>query len=129
AGDWHALRPWVCDEGHIERLRELHAKLQPRLRSVVLPTTSSRALAAALQALTESIERFNRRWSAYLPTVDLAHVNRLRVGYNRYFVLEKECAARSPQVARQGFHPLPPLSTDDLARLLPLLPLPSGTGS
>ena len=58
-----------------------------------------------------------------LLTVDLARVNQLRDGYNRYYVLEKECAVRSPKVARQGFRPLPPLTTADLAAELPPLTL------
>jgi hypothetical protein len=60
--------------------------------------------------------------------VDLSQVNALRDGYNRYYVLEKECASRSPRTARHGFRPLPPLTADDLAALLPPLPVPRGKG-
>jgi hypothetical protein len=124
AGEWSALRPWLRDGAQVTCLEELHAALQPRLRAVVAPTASPRALLSALRALIESIERFNRRWQAFLPTVDLAHINQLRVGYNRYYVLEKECAVRSPQVARQGFQALPPLTVDELTQMLPPLALP-----
>lgn len=54
------------------------------------PTTSSRALRRALRELTESIERFNQRWQEFLQGVDVSHVNELRDGYNRWYVLEKE---------------------------------------
>jgi hypothetical protein len=75
-----------------------------------------------LAELRESLELFNRRWDAFLPTLDLRHVNELRDGYNRYFVLEKECAVRSARVAREGFVPLSPLTVQELFRHLPLLP-------
>jgi hypothetical protein len=74
--------------------------------------------------LIPALERFNRRWEAFLPTVDLTSLNRLREGYNRYYLLEKECAVRSVVVARRGFSPLPPLTQTDLAALLPCLPVP-----
>jgi hypothetical protein len=51
-------------------------------------------------------------------------VNGLREGYNRYYLLEKECALRSPRLARQGFVRLPAVTVDDLAAQLPPLPVP-----
>src|SRR5262249_6917137 len=89
AGDWAALRPWLAEEEQLHVLEELHDALNPRLRQPISQTASNRALRAALAALRESIERFNRRWEAFLPTVDLQHVNALRDGYNRYYLLEK----------------------------------------
>ena len=56
--------------------------------------------------------------------MDLGPVNEVREGYNRYYLLEKECALRSPLLARQGFVRLNPLTVDDLAALLPPLPVP-----
>ncbi len=78
----------------------------------------------ALRELNESLESFNRRWRAFLEGVNLAHVNELREGYNRYYVLEKECALRSPFLARQGFVRMPPATVADIAALLPPLPIP-----
>jgi hypothetical protein len=121
AGDWAALRSWL-GEGPIALLRRLEADLKPRLRVPVEPNTSERALRRALAELTESIERFNRRWLAFLSTVDLAPVNEVRDGYNRFYLLEKECAVRSPRLARQGFQRLEPLTTADLTAFLPPLP-------
>ena len=48
----------------------------------------------------------------------------LRDGYNRFYVLEKECAVHSPVIARQGFRPLEPLTAADLVAALPPLPVP-----
>jgi hypothetical protein len=124
ASDWAALRPLLADDEQVEILRRLHAALEPRPRVWPEPTSSPRVLRRALADLRESLERFNRRWRELLPTVDLTRVNELREGYNRYYLLEKECAVRSARLARQGFQRLDPLTTDDLAGLLPPLPVP-----
>lgn len=124
SGDWTALRPYLADEGQLGLLQGMYAELEPRLRVPVEPTTSARSLVRALRELCESIERFNRRWAEYLPSLDLEPVNALRAGYNRYFLLEKECAVRSPRLARQGYRPLPPLTVEELFARLPLLPAP-----
>ena len=56
--------------------------------------------------------------------VKLDAVNDLRDGYNRYYLIEKECAIRSPTLARRGFVRLEPLKHENLFEALPLLPLP-----
>lgn len=68
------------------------------------------------------IDRFNRRWTHYLRRLDLAPLNRLREDYNRYYVLEKECALRSARLARIGFVPLQPVTRQEFQELLPRLP-------
>jgi len=113
-GGWDSLRHLLQDESQMNALESLHSELNPQLRSEVGPTTSMRALRRALAELVESVERFNRRWLEYLPSVDLSAVNELRHRYNRYYVLEKECAIRSPRLARQGFQRLEPLTWEDL---------------
>jgi hypothetical protein len=60
----------------------------------------------------------------FLHTVNVTPVNELRAAYNRYYLLEKECALRSVRLARQGFRRLEPLTVEELALLLPLLPVP-----
>ncbi len=124
AGDWHNLRPLLADDDQLDILRRLHDELNPQLRTHIDPSASIRILQRSLHELCESLEHFNRRWRVFLPMVDRGTVNELREGYNRYYVLEKECAVRSARVARQGFTPLPPLTTEDLAVEFPLLPVP-----
>jgi hypothetical protein len=124
AADWSRLRPLLTGEDRVEDLRSLHDSLKPQLR-VPVPATSSRwVLRRALRELRESIERFNGRWPAFLQTIDLTPVNKLREGYNRYYLLEKECAVRSASVARQGFRKLEPVTNNDLLTWLPVLPVP-----
>jgi hypothetical protein len=124
AGDWAILRPHVEDETDLVVLRRLYDELSPGLRVPVTPTTSTRVLRCALTDVVECLERFNRRWQKYLAEHDLAPINELREGYNRYYVFEKECAVRSAAVARQGFRRLEPLTFADLSAELPLLLVP-----
>ena len=100
----------------------MHDDLAPQLRTPVSVTTSRRRLLRALCELKDSIELFNRRWQRYLMQVDLSWVNELRDGYNHCYVLEKECAVRSPQLARAGFERLERLTATTLLALLPPLP-------
>jgi hypothetical protein len=124
AGDWENLLPFLADENQLDILRYLLAALASPLHAPVEPTSSSYALRRALRELHESLERFNQRWRKFVAGVDLTGVNDLREGYNRYYVLEKECAVRSARIARQGFTPLPPLTLDELESQFPLLPVP-----
>jgi len=124
AGDWGRVLPLLADAEDVESLRNMHAELRPELRLPVAPTESARVLRRAMAELAESLERFNRRWWAYLDTVDLVPVNAARDGYNRWYVLEKECALRSARLARQGFRPLPPLTLEAVVAVLPPLPVP-----
>ena len=73
------------------------------------------------EQLERSVDLFNRRWSRFLGEFELSEVNRLRQGYNDFYVLEKECAGASPQVAKYGFEPLPPAKDEDLLRWFPLI--------
>jgi hypothetical protein len=124
AGSWDALLPLLRDDDQAGLLQELCTTLCPRLRSNVQPTSSRRPLARIIRELVSSIERFNQRWRDYVANMDLTRLNEVREKYNRYYVLEKECAVRSAMVARQGFRPLPPFTRDDLVKLLPDLPVP-----
>jgi hypothetical protein len=105
ASDWHRLRPWLIDDDQLVLLGELETEL-------------------TLRALTESLETFNRRWLKFLATIDLTSVNEARDGYNRYYLLEKECAMRSVRLARQGFKRLESLTIGELMTMLPILPIP-----
>ncbi|MGE3805560.1 MAG: hypothetical protein AB7K24_12870 [Gemmataceae bacterium] len=117
----------VLDEAAIRIVQDMHAELDPRLRVVPSAATSPRAIRRALAELNESIARFNERWQGYLAKVDLRAVNEERADYNRYYLLEKECALRSARLARVGFRTLEPLTVDDLLERLPLLPTVSAS--
>jgi hypothetical protein len=124
AGDWVRLRPFLANEDQIDLLQKLDMELNPQLRLQIESTASKRKLRRALNEFRESLKNFNRRWLEFLGTVDLAPVNEAREGYNRFYLLEKECALGSPRLARQGFQRLPPLSLNELNSLLPDLPIP-----
>jgi hypothetical protein len=124
AGTWSVLRPLVLDDEQVALLQGLDADLRPELQQRLEPTGSGGKLRRALCELVDSVDRFNRHWSALLAGVDLTQVNELRDRYNRFYVLEKECAVRSPRVARQGFQPVAPATTAELAAALPVLPVP-----
>ena len=75
-----------------------------------------------------SIDRFNKRWLNYVHTLDLTRINELRDGYNRYYLLEKECAMRSARLARQHFRRLEPMTREAVLDRFPLLPVPAFDG-
>ena len=80
--------------------------------------------ARGIAQLGDSLQRFNRRWVEYARALDLRPINALRADYNRYYLLEKECAVRSPMIARQGYQPLEPLTVEAILAVLPPLPVP-----
>jgi hypothetical protein len=122
AGDWAMLLPLLRDEDRLKILKDLYSSLSPKLRSPVERTTSQRVLSQALLELQESMALFNRRWRQHLQRVDLGPINALRADYNRYYLLEKECAMGSSRLARQGFSRLELVTHADLEGWLPLLP-------
>jgi hypothetical protein len=124
AGEWERLMPFLTDAGQMAALQRLWDELQPEVLVRIEPTTSPRKLRRALAELVQEIETVNRRWDAYLASVDITEVNRQRDGYNRWYILEKECAVRSMAVARQGFVPMAMMAIDELREKLPPLPLP-----
>jgi hypothetical protein len=126
AGDWAALRPLLADEDQVAVLAELVTVLQPPDEPPA--PAGARRQRQALRDLADGVARFNTAWGDFLSGLDLTPVNALRDGYNRYYVLEKEIALRSPVLARRGFEPLPPLTVADLAERLPPLPVPRLAG-
>jgi hypothetical protein len=124
AGEWDALLPLLATPESLDALRSLHDALNPQLRLPLEATRSLHRLRGALREVTEAIEMFNRRWERLIAEFDLAPVNELRDGYNKHYLIEKECALGNSRVARMGFQRLHPLTTADLQRQFPLLPLP-----
>src|SRR5262245_54795914 len=102
AGEWSALRPWLAGDDQVPVLEQLREALSPKLRLPPERTRSPRALRGALREVLESLQRFNARWMKYQLEIDVAVVNELREGYNRYYLLEKSCAIRNEAVVRAG---------------------------
>jgi hypothetical protein len=124
AGDWTVLLPFLADETQTEVLAKLHAELDPKLDVQVSPATSARKLRSALHDLCRGIELFNEVWRRHLAGLDLSEINHQREGYNRWYVFEKECALRSPEIARRGFVPMPPATVEEVAAEVPELIAP-----
>jgi hypothetical protein len=124
----------VALAGDLERLAErvpelatgavarIHDECQPRLRAPIDVVESGSALRSAARELGDSVARFNRRWSELVEGVDLQPINARRDEFNRYYLLEKECAVGSFRIARQGYQPLPPFTIADVFAHFPLLP-------
>jgi hypothetical protein len=118
AGSLDAVRPFVSNE-QFTAFGELVTHFRLTERS---PTGASpRRLRRPLRELATSVARFNRRWLECVAEADLSEVNAEREGYNRWYLLEKECAVGVIR-SRQGFQPLSPVTTADVLRELPTLP-------
>jgi hypothetical protein len=121
-GTWNTVRPLLADESQLQALIRLFHELAPQLRCELSPASAVPVLRQALAKVNESIAYFNHRWVSYLRSVKLDDINKLRDGYNRFYVLEKECAVGSGALARRGFRPLEMLRSEDLLVTLPELP-------
>jgi hypothetical protein len=75
----------------------------------------------------DAIDSFNRRWQKHVAECDLAPLNALRDGYNKYYLLEKECALGDSRVARLNFKWLDPITHAELLNQFPLLTSPTPT--
>jgi hypothetical protein len=124
AGSWHTIGSLLADDVNLDALRQLHDELQPRLRMPLEATTSRRVLRVAARELLEAIDNFNRRWNSWLAKVDLEPINRVRDSYNRFYLLERECAMGSAALARRAFRRLDPVTIDDLIARFPPLSIP-----
>jgi len=122
-GDWVSLGTLVSEGGQLEALPRLQAilGLEPPFRT---EGGVGWGAGGALRNLRASLHAFNRRWRDFIDRQNLQQVNELRESYNRYYMLEKECALRSARLARLGFQQLPSLTAEDLLAEFPLLPVP-----
>jgi hypothetical protein len=123
AGSWERLTAF-CSQEFLAELRKLHAEWSPQLKLPVSPARQDGQIRRALAELAASLDRFNSQWTKFVGELDLGSVNELREAYNRYYVLEKECATRSPRTARASFTPLAPLTIDDVLREFPRVKAP-----
>ncbi len=96
---------------------------QPPLPWAVVAGSTRRRRGAA-RDLSASVVRFNRRWTQFLLDFDLRSVNQTIDQYNRYYLIEKECALGSARLAALHFRTIPAVSADSLAIAYPPLPDP-----
>jgi hypothetical protein len=120
ADEWVRLDPLLASREAASQLQTLRACLAASESGAPDWLTTDRA---ALRQLVESVERYNRKWQAYVDGLDLEPVNQPRRDFNQYYVLEKACAFGSEGVA-EGFEPLPMIDRADLYRRYPLLTAP-----
>ena len=92
------------------------------------PAPRRRRIVAA-RDLTASVERFNRRWARFLDELPLDAINDRIDGYNRYYLLEKECAFGASRVAARHFRPRPQITPDHLREVHPLIPIASAAST
>ena len=121
AGGWDRLAALFPDRD-IDAVRHIHQECRPALRAPVERSNSLREIDVAWRDLAESVARFNRRWQRLIKELDLADANRRREEFNRFYLIEKECAVGSYKIARQGYEPLTMLTFADLFARFPLLP-------
>jgi hypothetical protein len=126
-GEWPPLRPLLADDEQLNILRRLHVEAGDPEYEMTGPATE-RGLRRALRWLCASVERFNRRWCDYVADLDLSDINRQRDGYNRYYLLEKECAVGAARLLPQTFRRLGPVTAGEILDRLPPLPVPRPAG-
>jgi hypothetical protein len=85
---------------------------------------SPRSRRAIARDLAASVGRFNARWEAFVGKLDLSLINRSIDGYNRFYMIEKECVMGSSRLAAQHFRPIPPVTPEAVLFAHPPLPVP-----
>jgi hypothetical protein len=124
AGSAAALEEFLDNSNQLQGLKKLMDDLQPQLRLPPAASTSRGVLRRAFAEVRGAIERFNERWHTFIAELDLQEVNEIRDRYNRFYLLEEECALGSGRLARHGFQRLNPLRPEDFLNIFPLLPMP-----
>jgi hypothetical protein len=107
--------------GSIEPLWPLAEAERPTWAEFPAPFRHQRIIAGDLIA---AVRRFNRRWDQFVKQLNLEPVNTVIDGYNRYYVLEKECVMGSARLAARNFQQKPLLTTAILLDDHPPLPVP-----
>lgn len=115
-----ALRQHFPDPGQHQLVLDLYEVFVPDARWRDGQPQKWPAQAAA-QQLTAAIVRFNRRWRARVAELNYDEVNREIEAYNRYYLIEKECALRSRKLAARGFRPLTRIDEAAVLARFPLL--------
>ncbi len=123
ADGWDSLGGWLCGPEDLERLRLLDQRLDFRLKYPPAKALWLWPLRRSIRRLARMVEDLNEAWAKHLHAQDLEAVNRAREQYNRWYLLEKECAMRSTRLAAGGFKPFARVEANDLFQLFPPLPV------
>lgn len=86
--------------------------------------SSPRRRKAAARDLIASVERFNGRWVEFVDRLDLSLTNEAVEDYNRFYLIEKECALGSTRLAAMNFRPVARATAEKLLADFPPLPVP-----
>lgn len=89
---------------------------------------SSRRRKAAAHDLISSVERFNGRWVEFVDRLDLRLTNEVIEDYNRFYLVEKECAVGSARLAAMHFKTVAKIDASMIMAKFPPLPLPEAAG-
>lgn len=120
--DWQRLLAWSKQPEQIAYLHALDPFLEPALRFPPKPARWFWGISQEIETLRSQIRSFNQAWLVWVRELDFTQINSARDGYNKWYLLEKECSVLSRAVASQGFEPLPLLQPDDILARFPLLP-------
>lgn len=123
ADGWEAFGPWLASPEDLDLLRRLDQRLDFRLKYPPAKALWLWPLKGSLRRLARMAADLNEAWAKHLGTLDLEPVNRAREQYNRWYLLEKECAMRSTRLAAGGFEAFPRVEANDLINLFPPLPV------
>ena len=119
--EWSRLASLFAAPESVTMLEALHVSMN------ISTTAQANWLAsdsAALRRFLECAERFNSHWRSYIDGLDLEPVNKPRLDYNQFYVLEKACAFGN-EGAAEGFEPLGMIDREWLYERFPLLILPN----
>jgi hypothetical protein len=117
------FRPWLGSDEDLARLLELDRRLNFRLKYPPGKSLWLWPLKGSLKRLRQMGLHLNEAWAKHLATLDLGPLNRARELYNRWYILEKECAMRSARLAAGGFEMLPMATVKDLEQQHAALPI------
>lgn len=120
--DWQRLLAWSKQPEQIAYLRDLDPFLEPALRFPPKPSRWFWGISQEIEILRKQIKGFNQAWLEWVQELDLSEINNARDGYNKWYLLEKECSILSCAVASQGFVPLTLLTPGDILSWFPLIP-------
>jgi hypothetical protein len=118
------LSPHCAGPADYEYLLQLAGLVEPERRPLTMRPISVRRIGRRLEQLVAECRRFNQVWQHVIESVDLGPINTMIADYNKFGLLERECAMRSARLAAHGFQARRPWTRADLHQHFSLLPVP-----